>query len=329
MEETPVVRVAAIDCGTNSLRLLVADVVLDGGQAQLTDVVRTMEVVRLGQGVDRTGEFAPEALERTLAETARVRDLLVEHGVPRDADHVRFVATSASRDARNAHLLVDGVRELLGVEPEVITGAEEASLSFLGATGELHGQRPGPYLVCDLGGGSTELVLGEQDVLAARSVDVGCVRLHERHALSDPPTPDQVEALVADVRAALDVAEAEVPLGKAHTLVGVAGTVTTIAAYVQRLPTYLPERIHGAVLPVDTMLAACDELVAMPREQRAALPFMHHGRVDVIGAGALVWREVVSRVADRTGIVDVVVSEHDILDGTALALARRAAGTSP
>ncbi|MGQ7294815.1 Ppx/GppA phosphatase family protein [Quadrisphaera sp. KR29] len=334
MEETPV-RVAAIDCGTNSLRLLVADVAVDvavDGAAshptRLVDVLRTMEVVRLGQGVDRTGELAPEALERTLAETARVREALLEHGVPLDADHVRFVATSASRDARNAHLLVEGVRALLGVPPEVITGAEEASLSFLGATGELHGEHPGPHLVCDLGGGSTELVLGDRDVIAARSVDVGCVRLHERHALSDPPTPAQVDALVADVRAALDVAAAEVPLERARTLVGVAGTVTTIAAHAQRLPSYLPGRIHRSALPVAEVLAACDDLVAMPREQRAALPFMHPGRVDVIGAGALVWREVVARVAAATGITQVLASEHDILDGTALALARRAAAAA-
>ncbi|MBF5080405.1 Ppx/GppA phosphatase family protein [Quadrisphaera sp. INWT6] len=329
VEQPRPVRVAAVDCGTNSLRLLVADVVLEGASARLTDVVRTMEVVRLGQGVDRTGAFAPEALERTLAATARVREALLEHGVPLDAAHVRFVATSASRDASNAHLLVDGVRELLGVAPEVISGSEEAGLSFLGATGELHGAHAGPFLVCDLGGGSTELVLGDRGVEAARSVDVGCVRLHERHALSDPPTPGQVEAVRADVRAALDLAAAEVPLERTRTLVGVAGTVTTVAAHVQGLPSYLPERIHGAVLPVADVLAACDELVAMTREQRAALGFMHPGRVDVIGSGALVWREVVARVADLTGTAEVLVSEHDILDGTAIDLARRAAVASP
>ncbi|TNM67446.1 exopolyphosphatase [Streptomyces sp. NP160] len=329
MEETRV-RVAAIDCGTNSLRLLAADAVVDadGAPRSLVDLARTMEVVRLGQGVDRTGELAPEALERTLAETLRVRDRLLELGVPLDADHVRFVATSASRDARNAHLLVDGVRDLLGVAPEVITGAEEASLSFLGATGELSGAGvAGPHLVCDLGGGSTELVLGEHDVRAARSVDVGCVRLTERHALSDPPTPAQVEALVGDVHSALGVAAAAVPLEEARTLVGVAGTVTTVTAHALRLPAYDPARIHGAVLPVADVVAACDELVAMTREQRAALPFMHPGRVDVIGAGALVWREVVRRVAECAGVGEVRTSEHDILDGTALALARRAAGT--
>jgi len=329
VEQPRPVRVAAVDCGTNSLRLLVADVVLEDASARVTDVVRTMEVVRLGQGVDRTGALAPEALERTLAATARVREALLQHGVPLDADHVRFVATSASRDASNAHLLVDGVRELLGVGPEVISGVEEAGLSFLGATGELHGRHPGPFLVCDLGGGSTELVLGDADVVAARSVDVGCVRLHERHALSDPPTREQVEAVRADVRAALDVAAAEVPLERTRTLVGVAGTVTTIAAHAQDLPAYLPERIHGAVLPVADVLASCDELVATSREERAALGFMHPGRVDVIGAGALVWREVVARVAGLTGITEVLVSEHDILDGTAIDLARRAAVVSP
>ena len=311
---TPV-RVAAVDCGTNSLRLLVADV--DAATGSLVDVERTMEVVRLGEGVDRTGALAPQALERTLAATRRCAGRIAELGARR----VRFVATSASRDASNASLLVDGVREALGVEPEVVTGDEEARLSFRGATGDLRGRHPAPRLVVDLGGGSTELVLGEEDVEAAWSMDVGCVRMTERHLSADPPAPGAVEAARRDVRAALDEAARAVPLARAATLVGVAGTVTTITAHVLGLPGYLPERIHGAVLGVPQVLAACEDLLAMGRPERAALPFMHPGRVDVIGAGALVWREVVERVARESGVEQVVTSEHDILDGIALSLA--------
>jgi exopolyphosphatase / guanosine-5'-triphosphate,3'-diphosphate pyrophosphatase len=308
------IRVAAIDCGTNSLRLLVADV--DPSTGALVDVERRMEVVRLGEGVDRTGVLSAAALERTLAATARCAQAVREHGATR----VRFVATSASRDARNAQQLVDGVRDLLGVAPEVVPGSEEAELSFRGATGDLRGRHPGPHLVVDLGGGSTELVLGDGAVEASRSVDVGCVRLTERHLHDDPPSPSQRAAAVADVHAALDLAAADVPLARAATLVGVAGTVTTITAHALGLPAYLPERIHGAVVGVPDVLAACEDLLGMTRAQRAALPFMHPGRVDVIGAGALLWREVVIRVAAESGLGRVVTSEHDILDGIALGL---------
>jgi len=302
-------RVAAVDCGTNSIRLLVADV--DPGAGTLVDVDRRMETVRLGQGVDRTGRIAPEAMARTLEATRRYAEVARSLG----AQRVRFVATSASRDAENAAEFVDGVREILGVEPEVVPGEEEAALSYTGATAELHGAHAAPFLVVDLGGGSTELVLGDGEVEAARSVDVGCVRMTERHLHDDPPTADQVAAASADVEAALDLAAATVPLARTRTLVGLAGSVTTVTAHALGLDAYLPERIHRAVLPVERVLAACDDLLAMPREQRAALPFMHPGRVDVIGAGALVWRHVVSRVADEAGIGEVVTSEHDILDG--------------
>jgi exopolyphosphatase/guanosine-5'-triphosphate,3'-diphosphate pyrophosphatase len=308
-------RVAAVDCGTNSLRLLVADV--DPVAGSLVDVRRSMEVVRLGQGVDRTGAFAPEALERTLAATRRCADAIRDLG----AERVRFVATSATRDARNASELVDGVRALLGVEPEVVTGHEEAALSFRGATSGLRAASAAPRLVVDLGGGSTELVLGDAEVEAARSVDVGCVRLTERRLHDDPPSADQVVAARADARAALDLAAQDVPLARTATLVGVAGTVTTITAHALELPAYDPAAIHGAVLGVDAVLTACDQLLAMTREQRAALPYMHPGRVDVIGAGALLWREVVARVAAESGVSEVVTSEHDILDGIALSLA--------
>ncbi|KGM09898.1 Ppx/GppA phosphatase family protein [Cellulomonas bogoriensis] len=316
-------RVAAIDCGTNSIRLLVADVDLSSGS--LVDLTRRMEVVRLGQGVDRTGRIAPEALERTLEAAGRYARVCEELGVER----LRFVATSASRDAENRQDFVDGVHAALGVEPEVIGGEEEARLSFRGATGVLAGRHPGPFLVVDLGGGSTELVLGEGEPEAAWSMDVGCVRMTERHLRSDPPTPDEVAGARADVRAALDQASAVVPFGRAATLVGLAGSVTTVTAHALGLTRYEPERIDGAVLPVQAVLTSCEDLLARDREARASLGFMHPGRVDVIGAGALVWSEVVARVqrdvAAAGGSLDeVVTSEHDILDGIAWSAAERA-----
>ena len=316
-------RVAGIDCGTNSIRLLVADV--DPATGTLVDVDRRMEVVRLGQGVDRTGRLAPEALERTLAATRRYARIGADLGV----EHVRFVATSASRDAENRQDFVDGVRDILGVEPEVVEGDEEASLSFRGATSVLTDRHHGPYLVVDIGGGSTELVLGTTSPVAMLSMDVGCVRIHERHLHDDPPTAQQVAAASADVDEALDAAGAVVPLGRAATLIGVAGSVTTVTAHALRLPRYQPERIHGAVLPVGTVLAACRDLLERTHAERAALPFMHPGRVDVIGAGALVWSDVITRVraevaAAGGNLTHVVTSEHDILDGIALSAADRA-----
>jgi exopolyphosphatase/guanosine-5'-triphosphate,3'-diphosphate pyrophosphatase len=317
-----VTRVAAIDCGTNSIRLLVADVDPDAGT--LVDLTRRMEVVRLGQGVDRTGRLAPEALERTLAAARRYADECRELGV----EATRFVATSASRDAENRQDFVDGVLDALGVEPEVVDGQEEARLSFRGATGVLAGRHPGPFLVVDLGGGSTELVLGTTRPDAAYSMDVGCVRMTERHLLSDPPTPAELLAAHADVAAALDAAAEVVPLGDAVTLVGLAGTVTTVTAHALGLPAYDPHAIDGSVLPVEGVLVACDDLVLRSRAERAALGFMHPGRVDVIGAGALVWHDVVTRVRDEVAaaggeLTEVVTSEHDILDGIAWSVAER------
>lgn len=317
-------RVAAVDCGTNSLRLLVADI--DPVTGVLTDVLRRQEVVRLGQGVDRTGRLAPEALARALAVTreyaAAARAL--------DAQAVRYVATSATRDASNRDEFVSGVEHVFGVPPEVVSGAEEADLSFRGATAVLGAQHPGPFLVCDLGGGSTELVLGTATVLASHSMDVGSVRLTERHLAGDPPTDAQVAAARADVEAALDGAAADVPLGRAVTLAGVAGTVTTVAAHALRLPAYDSAAVDGAVVDVDVMLAACHDLLAATRERRAALPYVHPGRVDVIGAGALVWAAVIERVraaveAHGGRLGHVVVSERDILDGIALDLAHELA----
>lgn len=314
-------RVAAIDCGTNSIRLLIADVVQDGDACTLVDIVREMRVVRLGQGVDATGELAPEALKRTFAAAADYAALIREHG----AVAVRFVATSASRDASNRHVFVDGIKDLLGVEPEVISGDEEAALSFAGASSVLPIAAGDHVVVVDLGGGSTEFVLGDAGgVEAAKSVDVGCVRMTERHLLGDPPTLEQITAAEADVDAAIDAALAVVPLQRATALVGVAGSVTTITAHALHLTEYSASAIHGRELDLKTIAAACSELLAMTREQRSVLPYMHPGRVDVIGAGALVWRRVVSRLAALSDgrIESVTTSEHDILDGIALSIGR-------
>lgn len=321
-------RVGAIDCGTNSIRLLVADLASepagdpsDATAGPLREVVRRMEVVRLGEGLDATGEIAPAALARTLAMTGEYARQCDELGV----DRVRFVATSASRDARNAADFVAGVRAAFAprdVAPEVVSGREEAQLSFDGSTGGLAaGGLPGPYLVVDLGGGSTEFVRGDRgEVEAAISMDIGCVRFHERHHFGDPPTPDQLAAATREIDAALDAAEAAVGFAQVNALVGLAGTVTTVAAHALGLLAYDRDAIHACRLPVERVLAACDDLVGRTREHRTALGFMHPGRVDVIGAGALIWGRIVRRVADRAGLTDVVTSEHDILDGIALSL---------
>lgn len=311
-------RVGAIDCGTNSIRLLVADV--DPTTGALVDVLRRMEVVRLGYGVDRTGRIDPVAMERTLAMASEYAAQCQELG----ATGVRFVATSASRDASNADEFVAGVRKAFshyGIAPAVISGDEEAALSFRGATGELraHGI-PGPYLVVDLGGGSTEFVRGADAVEAARSVDIGCVRMTERHLISDPPVHAEIAAAVRDINAAIDLAAERVEFRGVTALVGLAGTVTTITAHALRLETYDPQRIHLSELSSAQVLAACESLVHMTRAERAALGFMHPGRVDVIGAGALIWHEVVRRLAGL-GVQRVITSEHDILDGIALSVA--------
>jgi exopolyphosphatase/guanosine-5'-triphosphate,3'-diphosphate pyrophosphatase len=312
------VRVAAVDCGTNSIRLLVADV--EGSSpsdASLTDVHREMRVVRLGQGVDRTGELAPDALERTrlaLVDYARTcRELEVAH--------VRMVATSATRDARNREQFGSMVQQVLGVAPEVVSGDEEAALSFDGATRGLD-RSDGPYLVIDIGGGSTELVIGDGAEVVGRSVDVGCVRLTERHLVDDPPTPVQIAAAEADIEAGLALVREVVPVERARTVVGLAGSVTTVAALALDLPEYDPERIHLARLPASHAVAAARRLLAMTRAERAALPFMHPGRVDVIGAGGL----VLAVLLEQLGPPELLVSEADILDGIAWSVAAREAG---
>jgi exopolyphosphatase/guanosine-5'-triphosphate,3'-diphosphate pyrophosphatase len=316
-----VTRVAAIDCGTNSIRLLVADVPERGAH---TDLVRRMEVVRLGQGVDATGRLAPEAIERTRAVLATYTATARELG----ATEVRMAATSASRDAANRTDFEQMVSVTLGRLPDVITGREEAELSFLGATASLavaagaHGNpapQP-PFLVVDIGGGSTEFVLGDPaGVRAARSVDIGCVRLTERHLRSDPPTAEEIRRAEADIRAALAEVTAEVPVGEAVSLVGVAGSVTTVAAIALGLPEYDAEAIHGSRIAVHDVRTVSADLLDATRARRAAMPVMHPGRVDVIGAGALILRVLM----DEFGLSEVVVSEHDILDGIALRLARR------
>ncbi|WP_064255762.1 Ppx/GppA phosphatase family protein [Rhodococcus sp. D-6] len=313
-------RVAGIDCGTNSIRLLIADIAEDG---TLTDVTRLMKVVRLGQGVDATGRLAPEAIERTRVALVEYADLIRETG----ATAVRMVATSATRDASNREDFFAMTREVLGAvipgaEAEVITGDEEARLSFAGAVGELDSAR-GPFVVVDLGGGSTEVVLGDADgVHAAYSTDIGCVRLTERCLHDDPPTAEQVAAareVAADkIREALE----RVPVEQARTWVGVAGTMTTLAALALELDEYDSEKIHLSSVPFDRLREVCDGLVAATREKRAALGPMHPGRVDVIGGGSIITTVLAEELGRRAGITELVVSEHDILDGIALSVAR-------
>jgi exopolyphosphatase/guanosine-5'-triphosphate,3'-diphosphate pyrophosphatase len=300
--------VAAIDCGTNSIRLLVAD--LDGDE--LTDVARRMEIVRLGEGVDRTGRLAPEAIERTRvalrAYAGEIRSL--------GAQRVRMVATSASRDASNADDFRAMVVDTLGVAPEVVTGDEEARLSFTGAVRGLPADLPAPDLVVDIGGGSTEFVRGGATVEAAISVDIGCVRMTERHLHDDPPTPAQIEAAEADITEAVDRALAAVRGRDARTLVGLAGSVTTVTALALGLHEYDPERIHHAGVGFADVAKVTTDLLGATREQRLATPVMHPGRADVIGAGALILRVIMQ----RAGADAVIASEHDILDGIAYSL---------
>ena len=347
------VRVAAIDCGTNSLRLLVADVDPEAGQ--LTDVDRRMEIVRLGQGVDSTGRLAPEALERTLRALRGYARIIGD----RSAAAVRMVATSATRDAANAADFARGVTGVLGLEPEVLSGEEEAYLSFVGATAEFGGGSAppggGPYLVVDIGGGSTEFVLGDGQppaeqalaeqppaerapaapALAGRasadlitgvagragvsavSVDIGCVRLTERHLHSDPPRPAEISTAAADIDLALDAVAGALPVTAARTLVGLAGSVTTVAGLALGLESYDSARIHHARVSAEQVAAQTRRLLSQTRAQRAALGVMHPGRVDVIGGGAM----VLDQIMRRFGFGEVLASEHDILDGIAWSLA--------
>jgi len=306
--------VAAIDCGTNSIRILIAEVDADG---KLIELVREMRIVRLGEGVDSTGEFSPAALDRTFAACEEYRTLIDAHGVK----SVRFVATSASRDVSNRAAFVEGVHQRLGVSPEVITGTEEAELSFLGAVRGLTNLES-PVLVVDIGGGSTEFVLGDlttdAHIRSAVSMNIGCVRMTERHLSDDPPSQNQIAAVESDIAAAFDEAQRTVDFSLAKTVVGVAGTVTTVSAMALDLQRYDPGVIHGSTLTSTQVEELSERLLYMTRAERAALPFMHEGRVDVIGGGALILREL----ARRTSPIAIRVSEYDILDGIVYRLAQ-------
>ena len=302
-------RVAAIDCGPNSIRLLIADI--DG--SNFREVVRDMEIVRLGQGVDESGQFHPDAIARTLAAVDKFAAEIAKRGV----EKIRFCATSATRDATNRHLFVDGVRERLGIELEVISGDEEAALSFAGAIKDLDPSN-GPFLVVDIGGGSTEFVFGTSTVEAARSVNIGCVRMTERHFATDPVTTQQIELARTDIQAAIAQAAAIVPITQAKTLVAVAGTATTVAAAALNLPEYDRYAIHLSRISAQQTHDAATMFATSTREQRLALGYMHPGRVDVIAAGSL----VLSEIMKSTGASEFVASESDILDGMAFSLAR-------
>jgi exopolyphosphatase/guanosine-5'-triphosphate,3'-diphosphate pyrophosphatase len=315
-------RLAGIDCGTNSIRLLIAD--LEGGR--LRDVHRETRIVRLGQGVDATGQFAPDALARTRAALADYAALLRAHG----AERVRMVATSAARDVSNRDVFFAMTADVLGaVLPgsiaEVITGAEEAELSFRGAVGELN-SAGAPFVVVDLGGGSTEIVLGGdrlggKKVVASYSADIGCVRLTERCLHSDPPTAEEIEAARQVVRERLEVALGVVPVEGARTWIGLAGTMTTLSALAHNMTAYDAAAIHLSRVAGNDLLAVCERLIGMTRSQRAALPPMHEGRADVIGGGAIVVQELARELRARAGIDELIVSEHDILDGIELSIA--------
>lgn len=300
-------RVAAIDCGTNSIRLLIADIAGDN----FKEVLRTMEIVRLGQGVDQNKAFHPDAIDRTLKAVELFRDQIASKGV----EKIRFCATSATRDATNRSLFTDGVRDILGIEVEVIPGEEEAELSFIGATKELR-QSDAPFLVVDIGGGSTEFVFGSEKVDFAKSVNIGCVRMSERHLNTQPPSMAQIAQAIVDIDIAITQAAAVVPITTAKTLVAVAGTATTVAAAALELTDYDRHLIHLSKISSDKVHKVAATFQSMNKDQIASLGFMHPGRVDVITAGSL----VLSRIMAATGATEFVASESDILDGMAWSL---------
>jgi exopolyphosphatase/guanosine-5'-triphosphate,3'-diphosphate pyrophosphatase len=300
-------RVAAIDCGTNSIRLLIADITGDN----FKEVLRTMEIVRLGQGVDQNKAFHPDAIDRTLKAVELFRDQIASKGV----EKIRFCATSATRDASNRNLFIDGVREILGIEVEVIPGEEEAELSFIGATKGLR-QSDAPFLVVDIGGGSTEFVFGSEKVEFAKSVNIGCVRMSERHLNTQPPSMAQIAQAIVDIDIAITQAAAVVPITTAKILVAVAGTATTVAASALELTDYDRHLIHLSRISSDKVHKVAASFQSMNKDQIASLGFMHPGRVDVITAGSL----VLSRIMAATGATEFVASESDILDGMAWSL---------
>ena len=300
-------RVAVIDCGTNSIRLLIADITGDN----FKEVLRTMEIVRLGQGVDQNKAFHPDAIDRTLSAVRLFKDQIAGKGV----EKIRFCATSATRDATNRNLFIDGVREILGIEVEVIPGEEEAELSFIGATKELR-QSDAPFLVVDIGGGSTEFVFGNEKVDFAKSVNIGCVRMSERHLNTQPPSMAQIAQAIVDIDIAITQAAAVVPITTAKTLVAVAGTATTVAAAALELTDYDRHMIHLSRISASNVHKVAASFQGMNKDQIASLGFMHPGRVDVITAGSL----VLSRIMAATGASEFVASESDILDGMAWSL---------
>lgn len=303
--------IAAIDCGTNSIRLLISRVDENG---TLTEVTRRMIIVRLGEGVDATGKFSDAALTRVFAACDEYGELIKTHEVK----NVRFIATSATRDVSNREDFANGVKVRLGCEIEVISGETEAELSFAGATAALARNLVGPYLVLDIGGGSTEFVLGTDKPEFSRSVNIGCVRMTERHLNQDPPSSEAISKAIADIDAAIDLASEVVPLEKAVTVIGLAGSVTTVAAMALGLEKYDRDAIHGSVISAESIHRSSEKFLSMTREQRAALGYMHPGRVDVIGAGAL----VLDRIMQRLTVDSIVVSEQDILDGISLSIAK-------
>ena len=300
-------RVAAIDCGTNSIRLLIADIT----EGNFKEVVRGMEIVRLGQGVDQTKMFHPDAIERTLGAVEKFTKQITNKGV----EKIRFCATSATRDATNRAVFIDGVRKILGVEVEVIPGDEEAKLSYIGATKELQ-QSDAPFLVVDIGGGSTEFVYGDKKVISAKSVNIGCVRMSERHLTNQPPTMDQIASAIVDIDIAITQAAVSVPINSAKSLIAVAGTATTVAAAALDLSKYDRDLIHLSKISADKVHKVAQMFQSMSKSKISALPYMHEGRVDVITAGSL----VLSRVMAATGAAEFVASESDILDGMAFSL---------
>ena len=302
-------RVAAIDCGTNSIRLLIADIT--GGNFK--EVLRTMEIVRLGQGVDQNKYFHPDAIARTLSAVEKFAQLIASKGV----EKIRFCATSATRDASNRELFTNGVKEILGVEVEVIPGEQEAALSFIGATKELS-QSDGPFLVVDIGGGSTEFVFGSEKVEFAKSVNIGCVRMSERHLNLQPPTMTQIAEAIIDIDLAITQAAKVVPISQAKSLVAVAGTATTVAAAALKLAEYDRYLIHLSRISALSVHQVAAMFQSMNKDQIAALGYMHPGRVDVITAGAL----VLSRIMAATGASEFIASESDILDGIAWSLSK-------
>ncbi|RIJ76499.1 Ppx/GppA family phosphatase [Nakamurella silvestris] len=314
-------RVAAIDCGTNSIRLLVADLEETDSGLVLTDVHREMRVVRLGEGVDATGSLQPAAIDRTWAALADYNAILRASGAIR----VRMAATSATRDAANRQDFVSMVRSTLGQDPEVITGVEEAELSFRGAVADLD-PAEGPFMVVDIGGGSTEMVVGsivdgEVQLAGSVSMDIGCVRITERLLHGDPPTAHEIIQARAWAHDILLEGLKQLPVEQVRTLVPVSGTATTVAAAALGLSAYDPNLIHLSRIPVGKVKAAAHFFLGATRAHRAALGYMHSGRVDVIGGGALVLETLVDLVRERTAVDDIIVSEHDILDGLAMSLA--------